>query len=84
MDPRARSLWSDAVAAQVRAERAAANLTQTQLFKGAGLSRSTYIRIEKGTHVADVTELSKLCGVLGIPLSQFFARVEQRFVRETL
>lgn len=75
---RERSDWSEAVAAQVRAERAAAGLTQAQVYEPAGLPRSTYIRVEKGTRVADTTQLARICNVLGLRMSEFFARVEGR------
>lgn len=75
---RERSDWSEAVAAQIRAERAAAGLTQAQVYEPAGLPRSTYLRIEKGTRVADTTQLARILGVLGLRMSVFFARVEDR------
>jgi len=75
---RQRTPWSDAVAAQVRAERAAAGWTQMEMVRRAGLSRSTYMRIERGTHIADTSELAHICAAVGIPLSEFFRRVENR------
>lgn len=75
---RERSPWSDAVAAQIRAERAAAEQTQEQVYTAAGIARSTYIRLEKGTRVAGVTQLARICGALGMPLLTFMERVEAR------
>ena len=75
---RERSDWSEAVAAQVRAERAAAGLTQAQVYEPAGLPRSTYIRIEKGTRVADTTQLARILSVFDLRMSEFFRRVEGR------
>lgn len=75
---RERTPWSDAVAALVRAERAHKNWTQLQMVKETGLSRSTYMRIESGEHIADTSELARICGAIGIPLSEFFRRVEER------
>lgn len=72
------SPWSQAVAAQIRAERAAANLTQAEMIDLTGLSRSTYIRLEKGEHVSDVSQLARICGALRMPLSEFLMRVERR------
>lgn len=76
--PRERSDFSESVAAQVRAERAAGGYTQAEIVRRSGLARSTYLRIEAGTHVADTTQLARICGVYGLPLSEFFARVEAR------
>lgn len=75
---RERSAWSDAVAEQIRAERAILHWTQKKVYEAAGLPRSTYIRLENGKRVADSTQLSRLCGVYGIPISEFFRRVEER------
>lgn len=75
---RERSPWSQAVAEQIRAERAVADLTQEQLAERAGIARSTYIRLETGKRVADATQLARICGALGIPQSVFWQRVEAR------
>jgi transcriptional regulator with XRE-family HTH domain len=70
--------WSLTCADQVCAERAAARMTQEQLWTKAGLGRSTYLRIESGEHILDAAELALICGALGISLSEFFHRVEAR------
>ena len=78
---RQRSDWSDMVAAQIRAERAAVNLTQGEVMRRSGIARSTYIRIEAGSHIADTTELAKIVLALGVPMSELFRRVEDRMRR---
>lgn len=75
---REQSAYSDAVARTVRAERAAAHLTQADMIERTGISRSTYVRIEKGDHVVDTTEVARICGALGLGLAEFFHRVELR------
>lgn len=75
---REESPWSIATSAQIRAERAAAGLTQAQMIELSGIARSTYIRLEKGERVPDVTQLARICGALKIPLSVFLQRVENR------
>jgi DNA-binding XRE family transcriptional regulator len=75
---REHSLYSDAVASQVRAERAAADITQKQIVALSGLSRSTYVRIEDGVHVADTSELARICGAYGMSVLEFIHRVEER------
>lgn len=75
---RERTPWSDAVAALVRAERAHKGWTQMKMVEESGISRSTYMRIESGEHIADASELARICGAIGIPLSEFFRRVEER------
>ena len=48
------------------------------MVRHTGLSRSTYMRIESGEHIADTSELARICAAVGIPLSQFFRQVEER------
>jgi transcriptional regulator with XRE-family HTH domain len=38
----------------------------------------TYLRLERGDRVPDITQLARICGALGLPLSVFLARVEER------
>lgn len=75
---RERSVYSDAVAATIKGERAAAGLHQRDMIERTGISRSTYIRIEAGTHVADTTEVARICAALGLGFADFFHRVELR------
>lgn len=77
---RDRNLWSTTVAAQLRAERAAAHLTQAQVIEGSGLGRSTYLRLESGERVADTAQLAAILSVIGLPMSEFMRRVEDRIV----
>jgi len=66
------------VAAQIRAERAAAGIPQSEVMRRSGIARSTYIRIEAGVHIADTTEMARIAQALGVPLSELFRRVEDR------
>lgn len=70
--------FSEAVAAQVRAERAARQMTQVDLAEASGLARSTLVRIEKGSRVADATQLHRIMTALGVTMTEFFQRVEGR------
>lgn len=73
-----RSPWSDATSAQIRAERAAAGWTQAKMVELSGVKRSTYLRLEKGQRVPNITDLARICAALGMPLSEFLRRVEAR------
>ena len=77
-DTRERTPWSDAVSAQIRAERAAKQWTRLEMATASGIPVSTYRRLETAERVADASQLARLCGALGMPLSEFFRRVEQR------
>lgn len=77
--PRERSGLSQAVAAQIRAERSAARLTIEQTAKKARIPYSTFRKLDDGTGLANADQLGALCSrVWGITLAEFFARVERR------
>lgn len=82
MNARERSAHSKAIADQIKAERARRGLIQEEVYKPIGMARATYIRIENGTRVADVTQLSKIADLFGMPLSLLVARAEAELARE--
>lgn len=69
---------SQAVSATLRAERAAARLTQTELAERSGLGYQTVMRLEKGERSPSVAQLAALCSVLGLSMSELVERAEQR------
>lgn len=71
---------SKAIAAQIRAERAAAGVTREAVYEAAGISRSSYARIEKGQIVVDTAQLAAIAAVLGVPASEIMRRAEERLV----
>ena len=73
-----RSPWSDAVGAQVDAERSRRGWSQVELARRSGVGRATILRIEAGTRVADTTQIARMCGAFEMPISEFFRRVEQQ------
>lgn len=73
-----RSAWSDATAAQIRAERAAAGWTQEQLAERSGVPRISIARIETGVRVADTSQVPRFCAAFGLSVTEFFRRVESR------
>ena len=75
---RERSDWSDAVARQIASERAFRRMTQAQVYEPAGMSKATYMRLEAGARVADVSQLARICEALGLTLVEFVRRVEAR------
>lgn len=77
--PRERSGLSEALAAQIRAERSAARLTVQETAERSGIPYSTYRKLDDGSGTPDAVQLSRLCRVYGITLSEFFARVESRY-----
>lgn len=77
-DPREHGAWSEQTSAQVRAERAAAGMTQTELAERSGLPRMTVIRIETGKRVPDVQQIARLCTAFGLRMETFMMRVQER------
>ena len=74
---RERSRFSEAIAAEIRAERARVERTQQDVFEEAGIPRATYIRIENAKRVPDTTQLARICQALGIPMSELIVRAER-------
>ena len=73
---------SRALAAEIKAERAAIGLTREQVYTAGDMSRSTYARIEKGSLAVDAVQLSAIARVLGVPAWELWRRAEQRAQRE--
>lgn len=69
---------SRAIAAQIRAERAAANMTKDDVLKAAGISRTTYYLLESGDRTLDVTQLANICKAIGISMSDLLERATAR------
>lgn len=70
--------WQAALAAEVRAERNALDMTQQNLAESSGLSKSTVVRIENGSRAADINQMTAIAEAFGIVPSVFLARVESR------
>lgn len=74
--------WSRAVSAQIRAERAAKDWDQPEMYHQAKMKRSTYIRTETGQRVADVSDVWSIALAVGISASALIARAEDRYRTE--
>ena len=79
---RKRTPEAAAFAAQLRAERAVANMSQDELAKRTGISKSTILRLEAGTRVMDTAQLGAICRALGITIGTFAIRAEGRMLAE--
>jgi transcriptional regulator with XRE-family HTH domain len=64
------------VARAVRAERARAGLSQTELGERIGTSRAWIAAVEAGTRTLPVAVLPELCRELGVPLRLLFDRAD--------
>lgn len=62
---------------RIRAERKACKMTQYELSKAVGISRSTLIHIEKGDTLPELTPLSKMCEALGCRVSYILGEDEE-------
>ncbi|CEG99584.1 helix-turn-helix domain-containing protein [Propionibacterium freudenreichii] len=70
-----------AIAAQLRAERAAKGLTQIETARLAGVSESTIIRVEQGKRDLPVALLFELARVLDFDPAAFMDAAQARFQR---
>lgn len=81
--PRERTGLSEALVAQIRAERSAARLTLREVSQQSGIPFSTYRKLDDGTGTPDAEQLYRLCQVYGITLREFFSRVEGRLAAKS-
>lgn len=78
MSDEPRTPWRNAIAAQIRAERAASGMTQREVIAASGIPKSTYLRLESGERRADADQLALIAAAMGVRLSTFFQRAEER------
>ena len=69
-----------AVAAQIRAERAAAGVTRDEITERTGIGRSTLYRIERGERVPDMVQLAQIASALPVTVQQIVQRASNRMV----
>lgn len=79
---RERSPLSAAIAATVRAERAAQGWTQQELARQSGVSYGSVRRIEDGSRAADIAQADRLARAFGVTLTELLHMAEQRLQRE--
>lgn len=65
-----------AIAAELRAVRARADMTQRQVYELAGISRSTYLRYENNERDITVDSLAAICKALGISVGDLIRNAE--------
>lgn len=70
----------NALARTLRAERAAAGLTQDRMAERAGLARMVYIRLETGERHATVAQLAKIAEAHGTTPARLLQDAERRMV----
>jgi transcriptional regulator with XRE-family HTH domain len=79
---RKRTPEAAAFAAQLRAERAVAGVSQDELARRTGISKSTILRLESGERVMDTAQLGAICRALGIAIGTFAVRAETRMLED--
>jgi transcriptional regulator with XRE-family HTH domain len=72
-----------ALGERLRELRLARHMTQEQLAQAAGISPQTLLYTEKGATTPSITILLKLCGALGVSLSEFDGTTPPRDYRQT-
>lgn len=72
--------WNAAVAAQIRAERAAAGLTLDQLAEKSGIPKRTLIRLINAERAIDVAHLAAVAEVFDLSLAELLDRARSRVV----
>lgn len=78
MEQRELERWAQAVAAALRAERGVAGLSQAEVERRTGITRTSYRLYELGKRQPDVTQLAQIAEAFGISFSRLMAAIEQR------
>ena len=68
---------NEAVANEIRAERARRRLTQEQVIERSRVPRSTYVRLEAGTRNIDMEQLHAIARALGVAARDLMERAER-------
>lgn len=71
------------VAAELRAERAAKQITYDKLAELTGINRRTLIRLLKAERAIDTAHLASLCEALGMDIVDLISAAERRAEAET-
>lgn len=72
---------SAALAATIRAERAARRLSQRAVANSAGMGERTYVRLENDERDMNLAQMVALARVFDLSLAEFMKRVQSRIVR---
>ena len=72
-------VWAQSLAATIRAERAAAGISQADVLERTGIARTVYWRIEQGTRVVDVVQLRAIAEAIGTTVPDLLARTDTRY-----
>ena len=78
MEQREREIWAEAVAATLRAERGVAGLSQAEVERRTGITRTSYRLYEMGKRQPDMVQLAGISDCFGIPLSRLSAEIQRR------
>ncbi|RYB89313.1 XRE family transcriptional regulator [Nocardioides glacieisoli] len=71
------------IADQLRAERAVAKLSRSELARRSGLSGATVERLERSERTMRIDQLLAICDGLEVKPASFLARAEERRDRRT-
>lgn len=77
-----RGRLNDAMAAEIRAERAAKGLTVVELGQAIGVSKSKMLALLKGSIDIDVPDIESLTLAFGITPAELMGRAQERVKRE--
>lgn len=70
--------WARAVAETLRAERGVAGLSQAEIERRTGITRSSYRLYEQALRQPDVTQLAHIAEAFGVPFARMMGEIERR------
>lgn len=72
---------SEALGAEIRAERKAQRRTQADVFQAIGISKRAYIKYESGVMPLNTIQLAAISAYLGVSAGELVAKAEARLAR---
>lgn len=81
MDQEEMDRWTSAVAATLRAERAAAGLSQVQVADRTGIARTSYRFYELGERNPDTVQIAQIAEAFGVSFSYLMGEIDRRALR---
>ena len=78
MEQRERELWAAAVAATLRAERGVAGLSQAEVERKTGITRTSYRLYELGSRQPDMVQLATIANAFRISPVHLISEIQRR------
>lgn len=78
MEQEKQRLWAAAIAATLRAERGVADLSEAELARRTGISRTSYRKYESAERMPNAVQLATIAEAFGITMTHLVSEASRR------